>query len=213
MHEFLDTTVKELGLAGRMDVDACVVYLKEILLWNKTHGLTAVVEPHEMVIKHIADSLSINCFLAGDFLADVGSGAGFPGIPLALLFPEKHFTLIESQNKKATFLRHIRRVLKLDNVKVIQQRVETVCPDQKFDGIVTRAFSSLSLMLQLTTHLCSDTGYFLAMKGAVPTEELAMIAKDYPNYRVEKLLVPGLEAERHCVIMNRNGNGEQNGKN
>lgn len=203
MRDYLEEVIKSLGLWGRIEIDPCVFYLEEILLWNKTHGLTAIVEPQEMAIKHMADSLSIHAFVTGEHLADVGSGAGFPGIPLALLFPEKHITLIESQNKKAAFLRHIKRMLKLKNVDVIQQRVENIQPERRFDGIITRAFSSLQTMLQLTKHLCSDTGYFLAMKGVLPTEELAEIAEDYPHIRVETLVVPGLAAERHCVIISR----------
>lgn len=170
-------------------------------MWNKTHGLTAITEPHDMVIKHIADSLAIHRFIEGDSFADVGTGAGLPGIPLALLFPKKRFTLIESQHKKAGFLRHIKRGLALDNLEVIQQRVEMWRPEQCFDGIITRAFSSLSNMLLLTKHLCSNKGYFLAMKGDFPTEELATIAHDYPNYCVERVIVPELQAERHCVLI------------
>ncbi len=201
MREYLEKAIKSLGLFGQIDIEKCVFYLEEILRWNKTHGLTTIVEPKEMVIKHLADSLSIHEFVKGERLADVGSGAGFPGIPLALLFPEKHITLIESQNKKAAFLRHVKRSLKLANVDVIQQRVENFQPEQRVDMVITRAFSSLSTMLQLTKHLCSDKGYFLAMKGVFPQEELAVIAQDYPSYRVESLSVPGLEAERHCVII------------
>ena len=203
MREYLDKAIKALGLEGRIDVELCVFYLEEVLRWNKTHGLTTIVEPREVVIKHMADSLSIHAFIMGNRLADVGSGAGFPGIPLALLFPDKQITLIESQNKKAAFLRHIKRTLGLENVDVIQQRVETIHPTERFDGIITRAFSSLSNMVQLTKHLCSDKGYFLAMKGVFPEEELVAIAEDYPHFRVENLFVPELNAERHCVIIPR----------
>lgn len=203
MRKYLEDAIKALGLDGRIDIESCVFYLEEMLVWNKTHGLTAIVQPHEMVIKHIADSLSIHSFVKGDHLADVGTGAGLPGIPLALLFPDKRITLIESQNKKAAFLRHIKRALKLTNVGVVQQRVEMFHPQQRFDGIITRAFSSLLNMLLLTKHLCSDEGYFLAMKGVFPEEELIAVAKDYPHYRVENLFVPGLNAKRHCVIIRK----------
>lgn len=199
----IEKAVNQLGLENRIDIISCISYLEEMLLWNKTHGLTAIVEPHEMAIKHIADSLSIYPFIQGQQLADIGTGAGLPGIPLALLFPEKTFTLIESQNKKAAFLRHIKRILKLTNVNVIQHRVETWEPLQRFDGIITRAFSSLSDMLLLTKHLCTDEGYFLAMKGGFPEEELALIAKDYPHFEVKRLVVPELDAERHVVIINQ----------
>ena len=201
MRQYVEIAVKSLELEGKIDIDLCVFYLEEMLRWNKTHGLTTIVEPSEGVIKHLADSLSIHKLIKGERLVDVGSGAGFPGIPLALLFPEKQITLVESQNKKAAFLRHIKRTLKLSHVEIIQQRVEAFVPEQRFDGVITRAFSSLSLMLQLTKHLCAYHGYFLAMKGVFPEEELIAIEKNYPNYRVENIFVPGLEARRHCVII------------
>lgn len=206
MRNNLEKAIKALELCDRINIESCVFYLEEMLIWNKTHGLTAITQPHEMVIKHIADSLSIHSFVKGESLADVGTGAGLPGIPLALLFPEKRITLIESQNKKAAFLRHIKRALKLHHVEVIQQRVEMYYPEKRFDGIITRAFSSLPTMLLLTKHLCSDEGYFLAMKGAFPQEELTAIEKDYPNYRVESLFVPELSAQRHCIIIANTGN-------
>ncbi len=201
MRQYLEKAIKSFGLEGKINVEACVFYLEEVLRWNKTHGLTTIVDPHEMAVKHLADSLSIHKFITGSRLADIGTGGGFPGIPLALLFPEKQITLVESQNKKATFLRHIKRSLNLSNVEVIQQRVEKFFPEERFDGIITRAFSSLALMLQLTKHLCAPNGYFLAMKGAFPHDELLDIQSEYPHYRVENLSVPELAAERHCVII------------
>lgn len=201
MRQYLEKAVKSLGLEEKVDIGQCTFYLEEVYRWNKTHGLTTIVDPQEMVIKHLADSLSIHKLIKGERLVDVGTGAGFPGIPLALLFPDKQITLVESQNKKAAFLRHIKRSLKLSHVEVIQQRVEAFCPEQRFDGVMTRAFSSLSLMLTLTKHLCTPNGYFLAMKGTFPSEELTAIEKEYPHYRVESITVPGLDAERHCVII------------
>lgn len=204
LEKALEAAIKSLGLENQINIATCVSYLEEMLLWNKTHGLTAITQPQEMAVKHIADSLSIYPFVSGENIADVGTGPGLPGIPLALLFPQKRITLIESQNKKAAFLRHIKRTLKLTHVEVIQQRVETWQPEERFDCIVTRAFSSLSDMLLLTKHLCSEEGYFLAMKGGFPKEELAMVAKDYPHYKVESVHVPGLDAERHCVLIANN---------
>lgn len=201
MREYLQNAIKALHLFGRIDVDSCVFYLEEMRKWNKTHGLTAITEPHEMVIKHIADSLSIHHLILGERLADVGTGAGLPGIPLALLFKEKHVTLIESQHKKAAFLRHIKRALGLNHVEVIQSKVEIYQPKERFDGIITRAFSSLPHMLQLTRHLCASEGYFLAMKGEIPQAELNALKKDYPDYRIESLFVPELNAQRHAIIL------------
>lgn len=207
MRNNLEKAIEALGLSGRINIDSCIFYLEEMLVWNKTHGLTTITRPDEMVIKHIADSLSVHAFVKGHSWADVGAGAGLPGIPLALLFPEKRFVLIESQHKKAGFLRHIKRTLNLDNIEVVQERVENYHPKDKtnvemrFDGIVTRAFTSLPNMLSLTKHLCANEGCFLAMKGVIPQEELVAIAKDYPQYQVERLSVPGLEAERHCIII------------
>lgn len=201
MRQYLEKAIKSAGLEGKIEVESCAFYLEELLRWNKTHALTTIIDPQEVVIKHFADSLSIHKFATGNRLADVGSGGGFPGIPLALLFPEKQITLVESQNKKAAFLRHIKRSLKLSHVEVVQQRVEDFHPEILFDGVITRAFSSLALMLELTKHLCAPKGYFLAMKGAFPEEELAAIRQEYPHYRVESLSVPNLAAERHCVII------------
>jgi 16S rRNA (guanine527-N7)-methyltransferase len=203
MRNNLEKLVETFELSNRINIDSCIFYLEEMLKWNKTHGLTAITQLDEVVIKHIGDSLSIYAFIEGDCFADVGSGAGLPGIPLALLFPDKHFTLIESQNKKAGFLRHIKRSLHLNNIDVIQQRVENYHPERLFDGILTRAFTSLPNMLLLTKHLCADTGYFLAMKGEVPQDELSAIMKDYPQCRIKPLFVPGLNAERHCIIIQK----------
>jgi len=190
-----------MGLSSRIDEEACGIYLEEMLKWNKTHNLTAITKPHDMTTKHIADSLSIHPYVTGKRIADVGSGAGLPGIPLALLFPEKTITLIETSAKKTAFLRHIQRKLNLKKLEIIQEKVENYRPEQKFDQVITRAFSSLQNMLLLTQHLCLPEGLFLAMKGLVPDDELAAIRREYPDCEVKRLSVPYLEAERHVVII------------
>jgi len=177
-------------------------YLGELVVWNKAYNLTAVRQPVEMVTRHLLDSLAILPHVEGRVI-DVGSGAGLPGIPLAIANPALHVTLLDSNGKKARFLRHAQRTLPLANVEVVEARAEAHVPAQRFDAVVSRAFSALGEFLQATAALGTDGGRWLAMKGKLDRKELADVP---PGLRVEQeiqLQVPGLDEERHLIIVSR----------
>ena len=175
-------------------------YVKLLDKWNKTYNLTAVRDVNEMIERHIADSLSIAGFLQGKCFIDVGTGPGLPGIPLAIIFPEKQFVLLDSNGKKTRFLQEAKRQLKLTNVEIVNERVENYNPQKRFDGILSRAFSSLDDMVMKTRHLCCENGHFFAMKGQYPEVELQAIRKPY---KVHPLYWAGHLSDRHLVIISQ----------
>lgn len=177
-------------------------FLGELVIWNKAYNLTAVRQPVEMVTRHLLDSLAILPHVEGRTV-DIGSGAGLPGIPLALANPALHVSLLDSNGKKARFLRHAQRTLPLGNVEVVEARAEAFQPPQRFDTVVSRAFSALGEFLSATAHLGGERGRWLAMKGKLDRKELADVP---PGFRVEReiqLRVPGLDEERHLIIATR----------
>jgi len=177
-------------------------YLGELVLWNKAYNLTSVRNPAEMVTRHLLDSLVVLPHVEGRTV-DVGSGAGLPGIPLALANPALHVTLLDSNGKKARFLRHAQRALPLTNVEVVEARAEAFVPPARYDTIVSRAFASLREFLEQTAKLGADRGRWLAMKGKLDAKELADVP---PGFRVEReiqLKVPGLDEQRHLIIATR----------
>lgn len=176
-------------------------YLALVEKWNKTYNLTAVREPVKMLTHHLFDSLSVLPHIRGNRVLDVGSGAGLPGIPLALACPQWQFTLLDSSHKKTTFLRQAVIELKLANVDVVCDRVETWASPPLFDTVVSRAFSDLPEFLALAGKLCAKTGVVVAMKGIYPHEELAQVPKDFQLCSVVSLNVPGLGAERHAALL------------
>lgn len=178
-----------------------VEYLKLLTKWNRACNLTAVREPHEMVTRHVLDSLSIAPLLEGPYTLDVGSGAGFPGIPLAVTNPHLEFVLLDSCDKKTRFLLHVVQMLNIKNVQVVNARVESFRSSRQFDNIVSRAFASLAKMLERTKHLCKSDGQFLAMKGAYPVAELAEVTDEFIIGEVRNLQVPGLNEQRHLVCI------------
>ena len=173
-----------------------IAYMLILRRWNHVYNLTAIDQPEKMVIYHLLDSLSIVPNLQGDRIIDVGTGGGLPGIPLAIMFPEKQFTLLDSVNKKTRFLLVVVAELGLKNVTVVNTRVEKFV-DQCFDTVVTRAFSSLELMLQLTGHLTQTSGLFIAMKGKPLSDEEHNLPEGFVWLDEQILDVPGLDAERH----------------
>lgn len=178
-------------------------YLTLLMTWAKVYNLTTVTDPEDMVIKHILDSLSIAPYLQGQRFIDVGTGAGLPGLVLAIAHPEQAWILLDAVQKKTHFLQAVKAKLKLNNIEVVHARAEVYCCDPLCDGVVTRALSDLSTMLTSTEHLCKDTGMFYAMKGRHPGDELKRIP---PNYRVAAevpLQVPGLNAERQLIVIQR----------
>ncbi|WP_172148059.1 16S rRNA (guanine(527)-N(7))-methyltransferase RsmG [Pseudomonas tumuqii] len=182
-----------------------LAYLALLIKWNKAYNLTAVRDPDEMVSRHLLDSLSVQPFVlgAGDNWLDVGSGGGMPGIPLAILFPERRFTLLDSNGKKTRFLTQVKLELKLANLEVIHSRVEAFKPEQAFSGIVSRAFSSLEDFANWTRHLGDGQSQWLAMKGVHPDDELQALPADFRLAATHVLKVPGCQGQRHLLILRR----------
>lgn len=185
--------------------DGLLAYLALLIKWNKAYNLTAVRDPDEMVSRHLLDSLSVVPFVAagGDTWLDVGSGGGMPGIPLAILFPERRFTLLDSNGKKTRFLTQVKLELKLANLEVVHGRVEEFCPEQPFTGIVSRAFSSLEDFATWTRHLGDGATRWLAMKGQAPADELQALPADFRLEAQHALAVPGCQGQRHLLILRR----------
>lgn len=178
-------------------------YLALLNKWNKAYNLTAVRDPAEMVSRHLLDSLSILPFVEGDRWLDVGSGGGMPGLILAIMRPDAHFTLLDSNGKKTRFLTQAKFELKLANVAVVNNRVETFSAEPAFHGIVSRAFSSMADFANLTRHLSDGQTRWLAMKGLYPDEELNVLPDDFEVLRSEQLAVPGCQGSRHLLILRR----------
>lgn len=169
-----------------------------IAKWNRTHNLTAITDIDDMINKHLLDSLSVAEFLPSGEVLDVGSGAGLPGVPLAIVSTNNSFTLVDSSLKRIGFLNEVKRKLVLTNVNPIHSRVEQL-DNPGFDIIMSRAYSSLDNMLSQTQHLLVENGRWLAMKGAYPESEISEVSGHYKITKSTKLTVPGLDAERHLI--------------
>lgn len=176
-------------------------YAALIQKWNKVYNLTAVRETHQMVSHHLLDCLAVLPHVAASTILDVGSGAGLPGIPLALALPQARVTLLDSSHKKAVFLRQVVIELALDNAVVVCDRIEAWQPHQKFELVISRAFSDLPEFLALAGAHCGREGVIGAMKGVYPHEELTQLPRHYKLKNVVPLKVPGLRAERHLVLV------------
>ena len=174
-------------------------FIDQLARWNRVYNLTAVREPEAMVTRHIFDSLSILPWLRGPQVLDVGSGAGLPGIPLAIVEPTLQFQLLDSNAKRTRFMTQMVHELALDNVQVIRSRAEDFQPLQKFDCIITRAFGSIEKLLLLSRSWGAAHSQILAMKGQQPEAELQVLPKGYRLLGVHRLAVVGLDAERHLV--------------
>jgi len=169
--------------------------------WNAAYNLTAIRDSAEMVTRHLLDSLAILPYVQGETLADLGTGPGLPGIPLAIAAPGRQILLVDSNGKKVRFLREAIRALKLEGVRAVQSRVEEV--EGQFDCITARAFASLEDMLGWGGHLLAPQGIWLAMKGKQPDDELPGVPAGFAVRGMHALAVPGLEAERHLVVIGR----------
>ncbi|PLW83765.1 16S rRNA (guanine(527)-N(7))-methyltransferase RsmG [Kineobactrum sediminis] len=176
-----------------------LTYLQLMQKWNRAYNLTAVREPAAMVTRHLLDSLAVLPYLPEGRCLDVGTGAGLPGIPLAILFPEREFHLLDSNGKKTRFLFAVKTSLGLANVTIHNTRVEAFTPQALFDVILSRAFASLADMVAGTRHLLAPGGCFLAMKGAYPPDELEAVARECVLKGIYPLAVPGLNEQRHLV--------------
>ncbi len=179
---------------------ALLAYLRLLHKWNKAYNLTSVREMNAMVTRHLLDSLACLPYLYGSRLIDVGTGAGLPGIVLALAEPKREWVLLDSNAKKVRFLTQVLIELKPSNVEIVRARVEDYRPERLFNTVITRAFGSLAMLVQLTRHLCAEEARILAMKGVYPKAEIEQIRERLPPPVVHRLVVPGLAAERHLVV-------------
>ena len=179
-------------------------YLALLLRWNSTYNLTAIRDPREMVTKHLLDSLAMVPFVASvPSLADLGTGAGLPGIPLAIAVPGLRVTLVESNGKKARFMREAIRTLGLGNAEVAESRIEALDRPGAFMAITARALATLPQILDPGGHLLAADGVLLAMKGARPDDEIAALTAGWALREIHPLTVPGLGADRHLVVVGR----------
>jgi 16S rRNA (guanine527-N7)-methyltransferase len=179
-------------------------YLELLTRWNNVFNLTAICDPEEMVWLHIIDSLAITPYLQGQRILDVGTGAGLPGVPLALTQPAKKFVLLDSNGKKTRFLTQVKQELKLQNIDIVQARAEAmVFEPPGFDSILSRAFASIPVMLAKTEHLAAANGQFIAMKGLCPTVEIETLPPAFVLEGVYPLTIKGLAATRHAVCIKR----------
>ena len=171
--------------------------------WNKAYNLTSVRDPQEMLVKHILDSLVVSPYLQGDRFIDVGTGPGLPGLPLAIINPDKQFVLLDSLGKRVSFIRNAVLKLKLTNVTPVLSRVEEYQPEEKFDGVLSRAFASLKDMTEWCHHLLSSDGLFYALKGIYHQEEVQNLNDIFTVEKVVSLDVPTLVGERHLVLLTK----------
>ncbi|EJF2800762.1 16S rRNA (guanine(527)-N(7))-methyltransferase RsmG [Salmonella enterica] len=181
-----------------------VAYVDMLHKWNKAYNLTSVRDPNEMLVRHILDSIVVAPYLQGQRFIDVGTGPGLPGIPLAIVLPDAHFTLLDSLGKRVRFLRQVQHELKLENITPVQSRVEAYPSEPPFDGVISRAFASLNDMVSWCHQLPGEKGRFYALKGQLPGDEIASLPDDFSVESVEKLHIPQLEGERHLVIIKSN---------
>ena len=202
LEQQLEDGLKTLNINVETDVQGALVeYLQLLAKWNRAYNLTAVRDPKQMVTRHILDSLSIAKYIQGDYVLDIGSGAGLPGIPLALCLPDCDFTLLDSNGKKTRFMTQAIKDLGIDNVTVAKARVEEYEPAVLYDTIVARAFSSIANLVRESVHLCKPDGQILAMKGTYPVAELDEVPGADKIVEVVRLDVPGVQAERHLAIV------------
>jgi 16S rRNA (guanine527-N7)-methyltransferase len=207
-----DSAVLEAGLAA-LGLDPALAprllaYRDLLARWNRTYNLTAVRDPAQMVGRHLLDSLALARQLAplaarGGRLADLGTGPGLPGIPLAIALPGLQVALVESNGKKARFLREAVRVLGLDNARVVESRIEAYEAPGRFDAITARALATIPRILELGGHLLAPGGQLLAMKGQRPDDELAALPPGWQVRSLQSLAVPGADGERHLVVVER----------
>ena len=200
MQALLDKGLATLEIAATPQQRAqWLAYVQLLAKWNKAYNLTAVRDPREMVSRHLLDSLSVAKHITGNRLLDVGAGAGIPSIPLAILWPERQLTALDSNGKKTRFMGQARIELGLGNFRVVQSRVEDYQSDVLFDGILSRAYASLADFVRSSQHLLAADGCFWAMKAQLDPAELSDLPKPFKVSACLRLQVPDCNAERHLI--------------
>ncbi len=187
-------------------VDQLLAYLALLVKWNKAYNLTAVRDPLQMVSRHLLDSLAVLPHIEGGRLIDVGTGAGLPGVVLAICRPDWRLSLLDSNGKKTRFLFQVKTELALANITVLHCRVEQHQPDQLYDGVLSRAFATLLDMTAGSHQLLATGGYFYAMKGVYPEQELSELPKHFKVEACHELAVPGESGQRCLVLMRQHNN-------
>ena len=202
--DHLRAGLAELGVAPTpAQIGSLTQFLALLEKWNRAFNLSGIRDPDEMVVRHVLDSVTALPWLHGLSILDVGTGAGLPGLPLAILDPQRQFTLLDSGGKKIRFVRHAIGELALNNVSVVQQRVEDFTTPDPFDTVLCRAFASLGAFVRSSGRLVANGGRLVAMKGRFPEDELAELPADWQATDVAAASVPGLAGQRHVVVVER----------
>jgi len=207
MHD-LQESIARAGEALGLELDPSVsaqlaAFVRLLEKWNRTYNLTAVRQPEAMVTRHILDSLAVLPFLRTGRLLDVGTGAGLPGLPLAIARPDLRVTLLDANAKKLRFVRQAAAELDLDNTEVVQARMQEYQPARAFDMVISRAVAGLDELYRQSHHLLAPGGRMLFMKGALPEAEMTALAPGHETLHIERLCVPGLEAQRHLIWLDK----------
>ncbi|MFC4656562.1 MULTISPECIES: 16S rRNA (guanine(527)-N(7))-methyltransferase RsmG [Rheinheimera] len=207
MLELLKGLVAQTSLTlSELQLQQLVAYVQLLDKWNSAYNLTSVRDPKEMLVKHIMDSLAVVPHVQGKKIIDVGTGPGLPGVPLAIALPEKNFVLLDSLGKRIRFLNQVKLQLKQSNIEPVQSRVEDHDPQGGYDAVLSRAFASMTDMVNWCQHLPHQSGQFLAMKGALVQEEIAALPNFVKVVGSYPLSVPTLNAERYLVVLEKNQN-------
>jgi len=203
LRQKLDLLIEQIDLTvNENQREQLVGYVELLNKWNKAYNLTSVRDPMDMLVKHILDSIVVSPHLEGQRFVDVGTGPGLPGIPLAIMNPEKQFFLLDSLGKRIRFIKQVQHELGIKNVTTVQSRVEDFQPEEKFDAVLSRAFASMTDMVEWCHHLPKkETGCFLALKGQLPEEEITQLPNWCSVIKIKALKVPELEGERHLVVL------------
>ncbi|MCW9718753.1 16S rRNA (guanine(527)-N(7))-methyltransferase RsmG [Avibacterium sp. 21-599] len=204
LKEKLNFLLKSTALSVSDQQKAQLVKLVALLdKWNKAYNLTSVRDPQDMLVKHIMDSLVVSPYLQGERFIDVGTGPGLPGLPLAIINPDKTFVLLDSLGKRISFIRNALRELGITNVTPVLSRVEEYQPEERFDGVLSRAFASLKDMTDWCIHLLNQQGIFYALKGIYQPQEASALSPSIQVNKIVPLAVPELVGERHLVLLTK----------
>lgn len=203
----LEQAIEQLSLPVSSDqIQKLMDFLQMLFKWNKAYNLTSVRDPEGMLYVHIIDSIAVAPLLDKKYFIDVGTGPGLPGIPLAIMHPEKSFVLLDSLGKRIRFIKQVAYELSITNIEPVQSRVEDYQPETPFDGVLSRAFASINDMVHWCHHLTDEKGEFLALKGQYPESEIQQMPSEFNIVSSDKIDVPGLDAQRHLIRLSKTKN-------